>query len=49
MQVILNAQALAKELTDAGYQLVSGGTDNHLMLVDLTAQDITGSLYEIFS
>lgn len=46
-QVILNAQALAKELTDAGYQLVSGGTDNHLMLVDLTAQDITGKDAEI--
>ena len=46
-QVILNAQALAKELTDAGYHLVSGGTDNHLMLVDLTAQDITGKDAEI--
>ena len=41
-QVVKNAQALAKTLTDAGFDLVSGGTDNHLMLVDLTAKDITG-------
>ena len=46
-QVIANAQTLAAELTDAGYHLVSGGTDNHLMLVDLTAQDITGKDAEI--
>jgi len=46
-QVIANAQTLAGELTDAGYHLVSGGTDNHLMLVDLTAQDITGKDAEI--
>jgi glycine hydroxymethyltransferase len=46
-QVILNAQALAKELTDAGFDLVSGGTDNHLMLVDLTSHDITGKDAEI--
>jgi glycine hydroxymethyltransferase len=46
-QVVLNAQALAKELTDAGYDLVSGGTDNHLMLVDLTSHDITGKDAEI--
>ena len=41
-QIIKNAQALAKTLTDAGYDLVSGGTDNHLMLIDLTSKDITG-------
>ena len=41
-QIIKNAQALAKTLTDAGYDLVSGGTDNHLMLMDLTSKDITG-------
>ena len=41
-QIVKNAQALAKTLTDAGYNLVSGGTDNHLMLVDLTNKDITG-------
>ncbi len=37
-----NARALAKALTDRGFRLVSGGTDNHLILVDLTPQRITG-------
>ncbi len=41
-QIVKNAQALAKTLVDAGYSLVSGGTDNHLMLLDLTNKDITG-------
>jgi glycine hydroxymethyltransferase len=41
-QVVRNAKALAKGLTDRGYTLVSGGTDNHLLLVDLTPQGITG-------
>jgi len=41
-QVVANAQALARCLTDAGFQLVSGGTDNHLMLVDLSNKDVTG-------
>ncbi|MCK4847353.1 MAG: serine hydroxymethyltransferase, partial [Deltaproteobacteria bacterium] len=41
-QVLLNAKRLAKGLVDRGYDLVSGGTDNHLMLVDLTKLDITG-------
>ena len=41
-QVVNNAQALAKTLIDAGFDLVSDGTDNHLMLVDLTCKDITG-------
>ncbi len=40
--IINNATVLAKVLMDAGYDLVSGGTDNHLMLVDLTRADITG-------
>lgn len=40
--IINNAAVLAKVLIDAGYELVSGGTDNHLMLVDLTRADITG-------
>ncbi len=40
--IITNAAVLAKVLMDAGYELVSGGTDNHLMLVDLTRADITG-------
>jgi len=46
-QVLLNATTLAQDLTAAGYNLVSGGTDNHLMLMDLTAQDITGKDAEI--
>ncbi len=41
-QTLENAQALASALTDAGYRLVSGGTDNHLILVDLTNKDVTG-------
>ena len=41
-RVVTNAAVLAKFLMDAGYDLVSGGTDNHLMLVDLTNKDITG-------
>lgn len=41
-QVLANAQTLATALTDAGYDLVSGGTDNHLILMDLTRKDITG-------
>jgi len=41
-QVIANAQALAKTLQDGGLNLVSDGTDNHLMLVDLTDSETTG-------
>lgn len=41
-QVVANAKALAKNLMDAGFDLVSGGTDNHLMMLDLTNKDITG-------
>jgi glycine hydroxymethyltransferase len=41
-QIIKNAQALADELKNQGFRLVSGGTDNHLMLVDLTAKNVTG-------
>ncbi len=41
-QIVKNAKALAAELTKAGYRLVSGGTDNHLMLIDLTDKGITG-------
>ncbi len=41
-QVVKNAAALAKCLMDAGYELVSGGTDNHLILMDLTTKSITG-------
>jgi glycine hydroxymethyltransferase len=38
-QVIKNAQALASAMTDKGFRITSGGTDNHLMLVDLTVKD----------
>ena len=41
-QVIENAKALADELTSKGFRIVSGGTDNHLMLVDLRSKNITG-------
>jgi glycine hydroxymethyltransferase len=41
-QVILNAKVLGNELTKYGFRLVSGGTDNHLLLVDLTNKGITG-------
>jgi len=41
-QIARNAKALAKALEDEGFRLVSGGTDNHLMLVDLRAKGITG-------
>jgi glycine hydroxymethyltransferase len=45
-QVVKNAQALAGGLVEKGYKLVSGGTDNHLMLVDFTGSDITGKVAE---
>ena len=41
-QILVNAQALANALLDRGVNLVSGGTDNHLMLVDLRNEDVTG-------
>ena len=41
-QIVLNAQAMAKRLTERGVKLVSGGTDNHLMLVDLTGREMSG-------
>ena len=46
-RVLENARVLAGELTQAGFKLVSGGTDNHLMLLDLTPQGITGKDAEI--
>lgn len=44
-QVVANAKVLAEELTNAGYRIVSGGTDNHLLLVDLRNKDenLTGA------
>ena len=41
-QVILNAQAMAEKFIERGYSIVSGGTDNHLFLVDLIDKNITG-------
>ena len=45
-QLLKNAKVLAQSLMDAGFQLVSGGTDNHLMLVDLRPANITGKEME---
>ncbi|MFO7172958.1 MAG: serine hydroxymethyltransferase [Bacillota bacterium] len=45
-QIVKNAQALARALMDRGFRLVSGGTDNHLMLVDLRPQGLTGKEVE---
>ncbi|MBL7995070.1 serine hydroxymethyltransferase [bacterium] len=45
-QVVANAKTLAQSLVEKGYDLVSGGTDNHLMLVDLTSKNITGKKAE---
>ena len=41
-QIILNARALAEALLGYGFRLVSGGTDNHMMLVDVRCRDLTG-------
>ncbi|MCP4176389.1 MAG: RpiB/LacA/LacB family sugar-phosphate isomerase [bacterium] len=41
-QVVKNAKQLAQDLADVGFRIVSGGTDNHLMLVDLRPKNITG-------
>jgi glycine hydroxymethyltransferase len=41
-QIIRNAQAMAKAFVSRGYNLISGGTDNHLMLIDLRNKNITG-------
>jgi glycine hydroxymethyltransferase len=46
-QIVANAQALALGLQEAGFRLVSGGTDNHLILVDVFAQGILGSEAEL--
>ena len=46
-QVIKNAQALAAALMDLGFKIVSNGTDNHLMMVDLTNKQVTGKQAEL--
>ena len=45
-QIVANAQRLAAGLSDAGFRLVSGGTDNHLMLVDVFSRGLTGKVAE---
>jgi len=45
-QIINNAKALSSELIELGYDIVSGGTDNHVFLVDLTEKEITGKAAE---
>ena len=45
-QIIKNANALANALMERGFDIVSGGTDNHLMLVDLSQEDVTGKELE---
>ena len=45
-QIIVNAQALAKALQEKGFRLISGGTDNHLMLVDVRPKKLTGKAAE---
>ncbi|NLI75665.1 MAG: serine hydroxymethyltransferase [Candidatus Riflebacteria bacterium] len=45
-KVLANAAALAKALQEKGFRLVSGGTDNHLMLVDLRTRNLTGKVAE---
>ena len=45
-QVVANARTLAEELTRAGFRLVAGGTDNHLILIDMTSKGLTGKTAE---
>ncbi len=45
-QIIANAQVLAEEITRAGFRLVSGGTDNHLILIDMGSKGLTGKIAE---
>src|SRR6185295_7658791 len=46
MQVIKNAKAMAQSFVDRGYKIISGGTDNHSMLIDLRSKNLTGKLAE---
>jgi glycine hydroxymethyltransferase len=45
-RIVANAQRLAAALTSSGFRLVSGGTDNHLLLVDVFSQGLTGKIAE---
>lgn len=47
-QIVLNAKAMANRLLERGLKLVSGGTDNHLMLLNLTGSGVTGKQLEIW-
>ena len=46
VQVAKNAKAMAAEFTRRGYKIISGGTDNHLMLIDLRSKNLTGKIAE---
>lgn len=46
VQVAKNAKAMAQAFIDKGYKIISGGTDNHLMLIDLRSKNLTGKLAE---
>ena len=46
VQVRKNAQVMAQAFVDKGYQVISGGTDNHMMLIDLRNKDVTGKQAE---
>ena len=45
-QVIVNSRCLAEELTNHGFRIVSGGTDNHLLVADLRGKNITGQVFQ---
>jgi glycine hydroxymethyltransferase len=47
VQMVKNAQAMAKAFIDMGYKIISGGTDNHCMLIDLRSKNVTGKAAEI--
>jgi glycine hydroxymethyltransferase len=46
-RIIVNAQTLASELQKFGFRIISGGTDNHLMLIDMTSRGLSGKEAEI--
>ncbi|UII22749.1 serine hydroxymethyltransferase [Fulvivirga ligni] len=46
VQVAKNAKVMAKAFIDKGYKIISGGTDNHMMLIDLRSKDLTGKIAE---
>ena len=46
LQVVKNAKAMANAFTEKGYDIISGGTDNHMMLIDLRSKGLTGKIAE---